>query len=69
MLYAFGEQSKYIAQEAEKGVEKVLWFDDKAQLAKTLVQDVKSGDCVLFKASRGMKLEEIIEKLYEGLEK
>lgn len=69
VLYAFGEQSKYIAQEAEKGVEKVLWFDDKAQLAKTLVQDVKSGDCVLFKASRGMKLEEIIEKLYEGLEK
>ena len=47
----------------------MLWFDDKAQLAKTLVQDVKSGDCVLFKASRGMKLEEIIEKLYEGLEK
>lgn len=69
VLYAFGEQSKYIAKEAEKGVEKVLWFDDKAQLAKTLVQDVKSGDCVLFKASRGMKLEEIIEKLYEGLEK
>ena len=69
VLYAFGEQSKYIAQEAEKGVERVLWFDDKAQLAKTLVQDVKSGDCVLFKASRGMKLEEIIEKLYEGLEK
>lgn len=69
VLYAFGEQSKYIAQEAKKGVERVLWFDDKAQLAKTLVQDVKSGDCVLFKASRGMKLEEIIEKLYEGLEK
>ena len=69
VLYAFGEQSKYIAEEAEKGVERVLWFDDKAQLAKTLVQDVKSGDCVLFKASRGMKLEEIIEKLYEGLEK
>ena len=69
VLYAFGEQSKYIAEEAEKGVERVLWFDDKAQLAKTLTQDVKSGDCVLFKASRGMKLEEIIEKLYEGLEK
>lgn len=69
VLYAFGEQSKYIAEEAKKGVQRVLWFDDKAQLAKTLVQDVKSGDCVLFKASRGMKLEEIIEKLYEGLEK
>lgn len=69
VLYAFGEQSKYIAEEAKKGVERVLWFDDKAQLAKTLTQDVKSGDCVLFKASRGMKLEEIIEKLYEGLEK
>ena len=69
VLYAFGEQSKYIAEEAKKGVERVLWFDNKAQLAKTLVQDVKSGDCVLFKASRGMKLEEIIEKLYEGLEK
>lgn len=69
VLYAFGEQSKYIAKEAKKGVQRVLWFDDKAQLAKTLTQDVKSGDCVLFKASRGMKLEEIIEKLYEGLEK
>ena len=69
MLFAYGEQSKYIAEEAKKGVKTVLWFDDKSALASALTAEIKSGDCVLFKASRGMKLEEIIEKLYEGLEK
>lgn len=69
ILFAYGEQSKFIAEEAKKGVKKVLWFDDKSELAKALAAEVKSGDCVLFKASRGMKLEEITEKLYEGLEK
>ncbi len=69
IIYTYGEQAKYIAWESEKGVKSVFAFTDKEKLASALLKEVKHGDCVLFKASRGMKLEEVIEKLYEGLEK
>ena len=44
-------------------------FGDKQQLASYLAQTVKEGDAVLFKASRAMRLEEIMNMLYEELKK
>ena len=35
-------------------------FDDKTELVKALLETLKDGDAVLFKASRGMKLEDVI---------
>lgn len=66
MLFAYGEQSKFTAKAAEKnGVKAVFTFIEGRALAETLFAELKSGDAVLFKASRGMKLENIINILYE----
>ena len=47
------------------GLTAVFSFTDKAELTKALANELKLGDTVLFKASRGMKLEEIFEDLYK----
>ena len=64
-VYTYGEMSKLIAEEASKGNVKAYSFTDKAELFNALKGELKEGDAVLFKASRGMKLEEVIEMLYE----
>ncbi len=61
MLFCYGKDSKYIADES--GV-CALFFDDKDALTEKLKNYIKTDDVVLFKASRGMKLEEIINKIY-----
>jgi UDP-N-acetylmuramoyl-tripeptide--D-alanyl-D-alanine ligase len=42
------------------------FFEDKKALADALVDILREGDTVLFKASRGMKLEETVQAVYEG---
>ncbi len=66
-FYTYGEMASLAAQTAEEnGMKFVKAFDDKAALAAQLKADIKSGDAVLFKASRGMKLEEVIRIFAEG---
>ncbi len=66
MLFTYGKESEYMADSAKKlGLQKVFPFTDKTELTSTLLNEIKTGDTLLFKASRGMKLEEIIEKIYE----
>ena len=66
MLYTYGEQSKYMADSAKKaGLEKVFAFTDKTELTNAILSEIKKGDTLLFKASRGMKLEEVFKKIYE----
>lgn len=64
MLFCYGEQSAYIAHEAEKAGIKTYHSNDKNKLAEAVSDYVRTGDTVLFKASRGMKLEEIINRVY-----
>lgn len=65
-LYTYGEQSRFTAESAEKaGLERVYAFDSKQELVDALKKELKSGDTVSFKASRGMKLEEVFEELYK----
>lgn len=63
MLFCYGTQSGYIAEEAKDAVPFVFHSDDKESIISRLQESVRPGDTVLFKGSRGMKLEEIIEKL------
>jgi UDP-N-acetylmuramoyl-tripeptide--D-alanyl-D-alanine ligase len=66
MLFTYGVQSQFMADSAKKaGLSSVFAFTDKTELVKNLLDEIKVGDTLLFKASRGMKLEEIIEKVYE----
>lgn len=63
-IYCFGEASKAYAEgAAKKGMENCFWFETKQQLIDALKAELKEGDAVLFKASRGMKLEEAVNAL------
>lgn len=69
MLYTFGSESKYMADSArEHGFKNVYHFCDKALLADALLKELREGDTVSFKASRGMQLEDVFKKLYSELE-
>lgn len=68
-VFTYGERSLETANGAKDGgVADVRSFNDKAELSKALSSFLKEGDAVLFKASRGMKLEDIIYSVYETLE-
>ena len=43
-------------------------FDSKQSLTDKLFEIAEKGDAVLFKASRGMKLEEVISEIYKRWE-
>lgn len=68
VLMTYGENSLETADNAVKcGVPVVKGFLDKNELADALFEELKPGDTVLFKASRGMALEDVINNLYERL--
>lgn len=69
-VFTYGERSLEAARGArDGGVADVRSFDDKKILSSELVSYLKEGDAVLFKASRGMKLEDVIYSVYESLDK
>lgn len=67
-LLCIGKDAKYIADEAKKyGLTEVFEFDTNEQASAFICKHIKDGDVVLFKASRGMKLEEVSSSLQEFL--
>ncbi|WP_175986466.1 UDP-N-acetylmuramoyl-tripeptide--D-alanyl-D-alanine ligase [Bacillus sp. Marseille-Q1617] len=64
-VYTYGKLAEFIAKGARDRFtpENIHSFEDKKELAAALKNQTKSGDLLLFKASRGMKLEEVIEAL------
>lgn len=66
-VITYGELSKYIVDEVIKNGGKAKAFSCKEEMAEFLFNNVKSGDAVLFKGSRGMKMEEIFISLYKKL--
>ncbi|NLK70334.1 MAG: UDP-N-acetylmuramoyl-tripeptide--D-alanyl-D-alanine ligase [Clostridiales bacterium] len=64
MLFTYGYDSVYIAEKAKESGVSVMHTDDKAKLVNELKTYLKAGDVVLFKGSRGMRLEEVIDGLY-----
>lgn len=66
ILFTLGENSKFMADSARKnGLSRVFEFSDKESLANALLETVQDGDTIIFKASRGMKLEEVFNIIYE----
>ncbi|MGN1481443.1 UDP-N-acetylmuramoyl-tripeptide--D-alanyl-D-alanine ligase [Porcipelethomonas sp.] len=64
MLFCFGKDSGYIGEEAKKSGINAYHTCDKNMLTEKIKEFIKPGDTILFKASRGMKLEEVIDKLF-----
>ena len=57
-LYAYGPSADAIVRGAkEKGMTAVHAFDDQNELVRALRADAKPGDALLFKGSRGMRME------------
>lgn len=63
MLICVGNDAKEIANTAMGRIENVAYFENKADAVAYLDENLLSGDTILFKASRGMKFEEIINSL------
>lgn len=68
VLFTYGERSVETAKAAQGGVNLVKSFSDKQQLSAELISMLEQGDAILFKASRGMKLEDVIFSIYSSLE-
>jgi UDP-N-acetylmuramoyl-tripeptide--D-alanyl-D-alanine ligase len=68
-LYLLGAQAKQVRQGAlQSGMaaERIVIGKDHADLAKRLRSHVKPGDWLLFKGSRGMKMERALNQLKSG---
>ncbi|HVO31810.1 MAG TPA: cyanophycin synthetase, partial [bacterium] len=63
-LYLFGPLSRKTADAAlAAGLKNVKHFDSRDALADGVLADLKSGDGVLAKGSRGMKMDEVVAKI------
>ena len=65
MLLTYGPLSKNTASAVTNGKTECYSFDEKDALTQKLLSVLEKGDVVLFKASRGMKLEEVIHSVYD----
>ena len=67
ILITSGENSKYIAEEAKKGMKEgnVYYLENKEDIESLLQKIVNKGDVILFKASNGMKFYKIAERMVE----
>lgn len=69
VLLTYGDMSKFTHEIGkENGIQYCESFDDKTKLIDTLKAILKPEDTVLFKASRGMALEDVINALYKSFE-
>ena len=68
MVIAIGENAKAIAEGALENMpkERVLHFNSKKDFIMEIGDIITKGDVVLVKGSRGMAMEEIVEKILKG---
>ena len=65
-LVAVGDEARHIAQGAKtSGVPQVYYCKDKEEAKKILPEIVRPDSTILVKASRGMKMEELVARLVE----
>ncbi len=75
-VYCCGKNAKHIYEGAinycnsknEDCGSQVKYFEDREDLVKELKKEIKSGDAVLFKASRMMKFEDIMDSVFNVIE-
>ena len=62
-LLLYGELAGYIGYGAEQYIGKIKHFDTLGDITEYLKAEIKPGTAVLFKGSRGMKLNEVVDGL------
>ncbi len=65
-IICYGEMAKNIADGANSVKPCAVWVEKSFDAAAALCESAKKGAIILFKASRGMKAEETVEKFKEG---
>lgn len=62
VVVALGELSRHLAAAAKQaGVPEVVWCADHTEAKRALMQLIQPGDTILFKGSRGMRMETVME--------
>ena len=64
-LISVGKDARFIAEGAEGGKIKVIWKPSKEELYPELDRLISQGDVVLVKGSRGMKMEDVVERILD----
>jgi UDP-N-acetylmuramoyl-tripeptide--D-alanyl-D-alanine ligase len=62
-VVCYGDISRNTAEGAKAAGGEGLHFEDKQSMVSWLRENLSDGEALLFKASRGMKMEEVIEAL------
>jgi len=68
-LYAAGSLAEAIARGARSAglpAERIRTFASGAEMAEAVAEAARAGDLILVKASRGMRLEQVVERLVPG---
>lgn len=66
LVLAFGTEANEYVSGAVSGGTRAMHFEEKAQLTEQLRQEMIAHSVVWVKGSRGMRMEEILQKLYES---
>lgn len=64
-VLAYGKESAYIVKAAKDSGICAEFFEDKESLTERVLSECLEGNILWFKGSRGMKLEEVINRVYE----
>lgn len=62
-FFLYGREMRYCAKAMRERDIPVFHSENKEELTRNLLENVRGGDLILFKGSRGMKMEEIAEKI------
>lgn len=66
-FFLYGHEMAALNKELLKKGVPTVHSENKEELTRMLLENIKSGDVILFKGSRGMKMEEIAEKTGENI--
>ncbi len=66
VLYGVRDLAKHLVEGAKKnGLSDAKFFADSGEAGEFLAGEIRAGDLVLVKGSRGVRTEKVIEKLLE----
>lgn len=66
LMWTWGERARHICAGFGSSA---INFETKQQLTDHIIKNIRPGDSIVFKASHSRRFEDIIDRVYEGLEK